>query len=123
VTLPLLVFGGIEGFAYGMAAMVLVQLACRAYYLRRLFKGFRLLPHAARALAPVLPGTAAVLLVRQVAEGRSSALQAAAELALFGGVVLVTTVMAERRLLTEALGYLRRRPPPPAGPALGASPP
>ncbi len=73
LTLPALVFGGLEGFALGMAGMVAVQLACRTYYLRRLFAGFRLLPHAVRAVTPVVPGAAAVLLVRAVADGRASA--------------------------------------------------
>ena len=118
LTLPLLIFGGLEGFAYGMAAMMLVQLACRGYYLRRLFAGFRLLPHAIRAMTPVLPGTAAVLLVRAVSTGRPGTLQAAGELLLFAVVVLASTVVAERKLLREARGYLRR----PARGAASATP-
>jgi len=109
ITLPLLIYGGLEGFAYGMAGMMLVQLTCRIFYVRRLFKGFRLLPHALRAMTPVLPGAAAVLAVRALDPGRHSGLEAAGQLALFGGVVLVCTIVAERALLREALGYLRRR--------------
>jgi O-antigen/teichoic acid export membrane protein len=107
ITLPLLIFGGLEGFAYGMAAMMLVQLGCRVFYLRRLFEGFRLLPHAVRAVTPVLPGAAAVLVVRALDPGRHSGLVAAGQLALFAAVVLVCTIVAERALLREALGYLR----------------
>lgn len=110
VTLPLLIFGGLEGFAYGMAAMMLVQLVCRTVYLRRLFDGFRLLPHALRAVTPVVPGAGAVLLLRALDGGPRSAWMAAGQLALFAAVVLVCTVVAERVLLREALGYLRRRP-------------
>jgi O-antigen/teichoic acid export membrane protein len=109
--LPGLIWGGLEGFGYGMAAMVAVQLACRAFFLKRLFRGFRLLPHALRAVLPVLPAAAAVALVRRAAEGRASALETAFELGLFALVVLVATVLAERRLLAEALGYLRRPAP------------
>lgn len=109
ITLPLLIFGGLEGFAYGMAAMMLVQLACRVFYLRRLFVGFRLLPHAVRALTPVLPGVGAVLLVRAIDGGERTALMAGGQLVLFGAVVLLATVVAERVLLREALGYLRSR--------------
>ncbi|MCW3000262.1 MAG: hypothetical protein JWN65_3811 [Solirubrobacterales bacterium] len=114
ITLPLLVFGGLEGFAYGMAAMMLVQLGCRVFYLRRLFEGFRLLPHAIRAVTPVLPGAAAVLAVRALDPGRHSGLQAAGQLALFAVVVLVCTIVAERALLREALGYLRAKSAPAA---------
>jgi O-antigen/teichoic acid export membrane protein len=114
-TLPGLVFGGLEGFGYGMAAMVVVQLGCRVFYLRRMFRGFRLLPHALRAVTPVVPGVAAVLLVRQVAEGRASGAEAAFELVLFAVVVFAATVLAERKLLAEALGYLRKAPAPPVG--------
>jgi O-antigen/teichoic acid export membrane protein len=110
LTLPLLIFGGLEGFAYGMAAMMLAQLVCRTYYLRRLFTGFRLLPHAVRAITPVLPGVAVVLLIRAVDGGQRTGLMAGAQLVLFAGVVLVATVVAERVLLREALGYLRRQP-------------
>lgn len=111
LTLPLLIFGGLKGFAYGMAAMMLVQLVCRTYYLRRLFTGFRLLPHAVRAVTPILPGVGAVLLVRALDGGQRSATMAAAQLALFVVLVFASTVVAERVLLREALGYLRRRAP------------
>lgn len=115
LTLPLLIFGGLEGFAYGMAAMMLVQLVCRTFYLRRLFTGFRLLPHAVRAVTPVLPGAGAVLLVRVLdGGGPRGELMAVGQLALFAVVVLVSTIVAERVLLREALGYLRRAPRPAA---------
>ncbi len=119
VTLPLLVFGGLVGFAWGMAAMTAAQLTCRGVYLRRLFVGFRLLPHALRAVTPVLPGAGAVLLVRALDTQQRSAAMAAAQLVLFGLVVLVSTVVAERTLLREAIGYLRR-PPAEAGAAPAA---
>lgn len=114
ITLPLLIFGGLEGFAFGMAGMMLVQLVCRTFYLRRLFVGFRLLPHAVRAVTPVLPGVAAVLLVRELDGGERTGLMAGGQLALFIVVVFVSTVIAERVLLREALGYLRRAPRPAA---------
>ncbi|WP_354702351.1 hypothetical protein DSM112329_02708 [Paraconexibacter sp. AEG42_29] len=110
ITLPLLIFGGLEGFAVGMAAMMLAQLVCRTYYLKRLFSGFKLLPHAVRAVTPVLPGVAAVLAVRALSDGPRTAWMAFGQLALFAAVVLVATVIAERALLREALGYLRPRP-------------
>jgi O-antigen/teichoic acid export membrane protein len=111
ITLPLLIFGGLKGFGWGMAAMMATQLICRGVYLRRLFEGFRLLPHAIRAITPVLPGAGAVLLVRALdGDGARTELMALGQLALFAAVVLVCTVVAERVLLREALGYLRHRP-------------
>jgi O-antigen/teichoic acid export membrane protein len=110
ITLPLLIFGGLQGFGWGMAAMMATQLVCRGYFLRRLFVGFRLLPHAVRAVTPVLPGAGAVLLVRALDGGERTALMAAGQLALFAVVVLGCTLVAERVLLREALSYLQRRP-------------
>jgi O-antigen/teichoic acid export membrane protein len=109
VTLPLLIFGGLQGFAYGMAVMAAVQLTCRGFYLRRLFDGFRLLPHALRAVTPVMPAALAVLAVRALDPGPHGAAVAAAQLVLFAALVAVCTVVAERALLREALGYLRSR--------------
>ncbi len=115
VTLPLLIFGGLEGFAYGMAAMAAVQLACRGFYLRRLFDGFRLLPHALRAVTPVIPGAAggprgAGRWTRAARGARRSRPARTLRRSSWRGC----TVVAERALLREALGYLRR-PGPDAG--------
>ena len=116
ITLPLLIADGLRGLAWGMAALTAVQLALRVYYLRRLFVGFRLLPHALRAILPVVPGAAAVLLVRRAQDGPPGAAAAAGQLVLFAVVTLVVTVLAERALLREAFGYLRRAPAPAAVP-------
>lgn len=109
VTLPLLIAFGLEGFAVGMAAMMLAQLVCRTIYLRRLFSGFRLGPHAVRAVTPVIPGVVCVLAVRELDPGRHGEVMAFAQLGLFALVVFVCTVVAERALLREALGYVRRK--------------
>lgn len=107
-TLPALIFGGLVGFGYGMAAMMLAQLVCRTIYLKRLFVGFRLLPHAVRAVTPIVPAVAGVLVIRALDGGVRSEWMAAGQLALFAIVTLLSTIVAERELLREALGYLRR---------------
>jgi len=121
VTVPLMLTVGVIGYGIGMAAATVLQLGLRWHFLRRLFGGFNLLAHAARAVAPVLPAVAAVLAVR-LAEGggpRSAGL-AVAEAALYVLVVAGSLLLFERRLLKEALGYLRgaaRREPPAPAPA------
>lgn len=119
VTVPLMLTVGVIGYGIGMAASTLVLLVMRAHYLRKLFPGFNLFAHAARALAPVLPAVAAVLLVRMIDVARTPVL-ALLELCLYAVVVAAMLFVFERRLLKEALGYIRgsgRREQPSPGPA------
>jgi hypothetical protein len=83
-----------------------VFIGVRLVYVARLFPTLEIAGHVARALAPVVPGVAAVLGMRLVSEGRSPA-RALAELVLFALFVAAATVWLERTLLREALGYLR----------------
>ena len=108
VGLPLLFADGLEGLALGVAAMALATVACRAYYLRRLFPGFRMIGHAARAIAPTVPAAGAVLAVRLVESGQRTAALAVAELVLYMAVTVAATVGFERALVREALGLVRR---------------
>jgi O-antigen/teichoic acid export membrane protein len=107
IALPLLVDRGVDGFAVGMAAATALFVAVRLFYVMRLFPTLAVAAHVARALAPVVPGVAAVVGIRLVADGDRSPGRALAELAVFAALVLVTTLVAERRLLREALGYFR----------------
>jgi len=107
VTLPLLASEGLEGFAIGSAVMVAVGLAGRAYYLTRLFPGFRMWRHMARAMAPTVPAALAVLALRWVAEMDRTVVLALAELVLYGLVTAVATLAFERPLLREVAAYLR----------------
>jgi O-antigen/teichoic acid export membrane protein len=107
VPLPLLITEGLEAFAIGIAAMTAVSFAIKGYFLTRLFSGFRMLSHGARALAPTVPAVAAVLGLRAV-ESSSRGLGAAlAELALYLVICAVATWAVERTLLREVGGYLR----------------
>lgn len=109
--LPGMIVWGLDGFAVGMALMALVSLAVRTVYLRRLFRGFRMLPHALRAVAPTVPAVAAVLAVRALVDSRSLGI-ALGELAIYLAVTVAATFWFERALLREAIGYLagRRQP-------------
>jgi O-antigen/teichoic acid export membrane protein len=109
VTVPLTFAYGLDGYAAGMAAVTAVSLAMRGWYLRRLFRGFRILRHALRAVAPTLPAAGAVLLTRVVVSADRTLTMAIGELVLYLVVTLAATVVLERALLRELLGYLRGR--------------
>ena len=116
VAVPLILTFGLTGYAIAWAVMTLLQVAGRGWYLSKLFDGFRMARHFARAIAPSVPAAAAVLAVR-LAEpaGRTPAL-ALAELVLYVGATIAATMLFERPLMREVAGYLRRgtRPAPAA---------
>jgi hypothetical protein len=112
--LPGMALWGLDGFAAGIAVMALVSLAVRTYYLRRLFHGFRMLPHAIRAVAPTIPAVLCVLALRLVVAHRTVGL-ALAEVAIYLAVTVAATYAFERPLLREAAGYLAGRRPAAAG--------
>ncbi len=117
VGIPLMFVLGITGYVVGMAAFTAVQLATRGYYLERLFAEFALLPHAVRALAPSVPAAALILALRGLGGFERSLGVALGELALYAAATLATTVLLERQLVREVLGYLRhphRAAPSPA---------
>jgi O-antigen/teichoic acid export membrane protein len=107
-TLPLLLVFGLEGFAVGMAVNTLVSLVVRVHFLLRLFPGFEMLRHAARAVAPTVPAAAAVLIMRQLPMSDHKTLAMALfELATFVVITVVATAALERSLVREVVGYLR----------------
>jgi O-antigen/teichoic acid export membrane protein len=107
VALPLMASDGLDGLAIGMAATALVSLVARSLYLTAFFDGFRMLSQLARAASPVLPAVGLVVGVWAVDGHRTLGL-ALAELVLYVAAVVVVTMLAERALLREAIGYLRR---------------
>jgi O-antigen/teichoic acid export membrane protein len=114
LTVPAMAVGGLTGYAVGMAAGQLAYTMVRARLIRRLFPDFRMWRHAARAAAPLVPATALVFLARLAETGPRTPWEAAGELVLYGVATAVATVVLERRLLTEVLGYVRRRAAAPA---------
>ena len=114
--IPLLLAFGLDGFCVGVAAMTVVNLLCRSYYLTRLFPGFAMVRHGLRAIAPTVLASAAVLALRLSESGRRTVGELVAELLLFGVLIVGLTIGFERPLLREVRGYLRR---PPAQAAVG----
>jgi O-antigen/teichoic acid export membrane protein len=115
VAVPLTYSDKLDGFAWGMAIVAGVHLAARWYYLRRLFSGFAMARHAARAIAPTVPAAGAVLLVRLAESGGRSWALVAGELALYVAVTIAATWLFERDLLREVASYVRApRAPAPA---------
>ena len=109
VMVPALIKFGLAGYAIGMASATLAQLVVRAYFLRGLFPGFRVLVQLWRAVAPTLPPVAAVLLARLLMPDGRSLSRALAELALFCIVAVGSTYLFERQLVLELMSYVRRR--------------
>lgn len=109
VGLPLTLAYGLRGLGFGIAAQSLTNLVIRAYYLRRLFPGFRFVRHGLRAVSTVVPATALILGIRALAPGRDTLLLAIGELILFLTVYATTTFLVEGSLVREALGYMSER--------------
>ncbi len=105
VALPLLGFDGLSGFGLGMAISAVVGVAGRVFYLRRLFPTLDILRHIARAAIPTAPAALAVLAARALGAGGGAAAEAA-ELIAYFGLVLAATMLLDRELLRELVGYL-----------------
>jgi O-antigen/teichoic acid export membrane protein len=105
---PLLVSNGLPGFALGIGIMTAVTLVARSYFIVRLFPGFSMVRWAARAVAPTVPAIAVVLLLRVVETGDRTLALALGELALYLAVTAAATIVLEKALLREVVGYLRR---------------
>jgi O-antigen/teichoic acid export membrane protein len=112
ITLPLLLLEGLDGFGIGMAAATVVSLGTRTYYLSRLFPGFAMITHSLRAIAPTVPAVLVTLAVRAAESGSRTATDAVVELAVYLGVTIAATLVFERTLIREVLGYLGRQVTP-----------
>jgi O-antigen/teichoic acid export membrane protein len=108
VTLPLLIWLHLDGFAIGMTVTTLVSVAIRVHYLTRLFPGFEMLRHAARAIAPTIPAADAVLIMRLLSmHHHRTAAMALVEIVTFVLITVIATAALERSLVREVLAYLR----------------
>jgi O-antigen/teichoic acid export membrane protein len=107
VSVPGMLAFGLAGYAAGFAATNVVQLGIRGWFMHRMFPGFNVMRQLVRGLAPVVPPTLLILLVRQVGpDGRSPA-RAVAEVVVYAAVTVAATYVLERRLIHELAGYLR----------------
>jgi O-antigen/teichoic acid export membrane protein len=108
LAIPLTYSDGVRGYAWGMALATGILILMRCFWLARLFPTVALFSHAARAMWPTVPATAAVLAIRAADGGPRSAGTAAGEAALFVILLGIGVFFAERNLMREVLGYLRR---------------
>jgi O-antigen/teichoic acid export membrane protein len=108
VSVPLILEFGLTGYAASFAVATVVQIAARGWFLRRLFAGFNVGRQLVRAVLPALPAPAVVLLVRQLESGDRTLALALGEVLLYALVAVASTLLLERRLIRELVGYLRR---------------
>ena len=109
--IPLTLIFDLTGLTIAVAAQMAVHVACRGFYLRRLFKGFPLMRHMLRSFLPVVPAASLVLAIRLVDDGSRTLGHAVVEAAVYSLIIIALTLVSERTLLREAFGYLRRRQP------------
>ena len=108
VTLPLVLTYELDGLAAAVVASEVVFFALRMFYLRRLFPELRALRHLWRALAPSLPGVAAVLGLRLLDGGGRELLTVGGEVLLYVAITGAFTWWLERPLIREVVSYLSR---------------
>ena len=105
LAVPGLAAAGDDGFVAGRIAAVVLVLAVRAVFVRRLLPGVRPRQVAGGALTAIVPAVAAALGLRLALWGGDRALwQALAELAVFTAVFALVAARRERGLLAELRG-------------------
>jgi len=109
VPIPLLFAYGIDGFAYGMFAVMAAAFGTRAVYVKRLLPDVRLTRLVLRAAAPVVAACVPVLAWRLLDGGARPLEEFLAQAILFLAALLALTFTQERRLVGELLGYLAGR--------------
>jgi O-antigen/teichoic acid export membrane protein len=107
--MPLLALDGLGGFEVGMAIAAVIGVSGRVFYLTRLFEAFDIASHIVRGLAPTVPAALLVLAVRGLHPGGGLA-TALLELVAYVLVAATATLLLERPLLREIIGYLAPRP-------------
>ncbi|HEV3229132.1 MAG TPA: oligosaccharide flippase family protein [Solirubrobacteraceae bacterium] len=112
IAVPLLLTDGLRGYATGIAAATGFAIVARVYYLARLFALRTVVVNSALAFGPTVLALPAVLAVRWLAVGQRSGLQALAEVCLFVAIAGIATLLSERELLREFVGYIRPRTRP-----------
>jgi O-antigen/teichoic acid export membrane protein len=108
VGVPFLIREGLPGYAAGLAAGTLVALVVRFVYLTRLFPAFRLVSHVVGAILPTFFAAAVILLARVTLPAGHHGERTVAEVSTYIAIVVAITLVTERALLKEAIGYLRR---------------
>jgi O-antigen/teichoic acid export membrane protein len=114
VAVPLLVSHGVDGYGWGMVAATALFLAVRVFFLARLFPLGPLAGQLAGTALPTACAIGAVLALRAATSGRDL-VAVAAEASVFVAVVVAVTLVSQRDLLREMVGYLRGGPVPAPG--------
>jgi O-antigen/teichoic acid export membrane protein len=114
VTAPLMIIFGLTGYAIGMGTSVVLEIAMRGYFLRQLFDRFHLVRHIGRALMPIIPPLAGVLVLRLANWGGRPMSETVAELALYVVASAICLWVFERGLLGEMAAYVTGRRVKPA---------
>jgi PST family polysaccharide transporter len=109
VALPLLATHGLNGLAIGMAIASFTAVTARIVYLTRLFGAFDIARHVLRAALPTVPAALAVLGMRAAISSDTLA-AAVTELLAYVALLAGATLLFERSLLQEVVGYLSPRP-------------
>ncbi|MEI6446948.1 MAG: oligosaccharide flippase family protein [Actinomycetes bacterium] len=117
--LPLLLAFGASGFGWGLFAVNIVAGGLRWAYMRNLLPSVRIARLAGRAFVPPLLACVPVICWRlfEGSDPRDLAVSLA-QLVLYVAAYVALTITLERRLLNEALSYVRTRglaPTPTAG--------
>ena len=113
IAVPLMVIGGLGGFALGMGIVTAIYLLVRIHYLLQFFPQLSMLGHALPAFAPTVAGAIAVLGARAAFGADAGIGQAIGELSLYALTVLTVTLLTSGPLVREAIGYVRNRQPQP----------
>jgi O-antigen/teichoic acid export membrane protein len=106
---PLMYSDGVAGLGWAFALGAAVALVGRGILLARLFQGFRLIRHMLRALVPTVVAAVPILVLRAALGDERSLPAAGGVFALYVACTVVATVVLERPLLTEAVGYMLRQ--------------
>jgi len=106
--IPLLISYGLPGFAVAMGAGSLATMAVRFGYLLRLFPALDIASHISRAILPTVPAAGLILAERALGGGGASPSRALVEAGAYSLLVVTGSLLAERSLLRESVGYLKR---------------
>lgn len=112
IAVPLLVTDGLTGLGVGLCIATTLTVSVRLWYLRRVFPRLPLLGHIARGIGPTVPAVATALVIRLLHPGSGTAAWVAVEAVAFALVAIGASYISQRKLLREAIGYLRRRTAP-----------
>jgi O-antigen/teichoic acid export membrane protein len=82
--IPLLATHGLDGYGVGLFFVAAINFVVRGYFMRKLFPGFAMLRHAARAIAPTVPAVLVILGLRLLEPTTRSFGAAVAELVAAG---------------------------------------